>query len=50
MEALKRVRRKPPNTQAMIDECRAALERHGSYIEEHLDDIPEVRDWTWSEP
>jgi xylulose-5-phosphate/fructose-6-phosphate phosphoketolase len=50
MEALKRVRRKPPNMQAMIDECRAWLERHNSYIEEHLDDMPEVRDWTWSEP
>ena len=48
IEALKRARRKPPNFQALIDECQASLERHRSYIEENLDDMPEVRDWTLS--
>lgn len=24
------------------------LARHHGYIREHLEDMPEVRDWTWS--
>src|SRR6185369_12047534 len=50
MEALKRVKRKPRNADALVEECRSMLERHDKYIEEYLDDMPEVRDWTWSEP
>jgi len=23
------------------------LARHESYIREHLEDVPEVREWTW---
>jgi xylulose-5-phosphate/fructose-6-phosphate phosphoketolase len=30
--------------------CRAMLDRHPGYIREHLEDMPEVRDWRWSEP
>ena len=33
----------------LIEYCNRMLERHGSYIREHLEDMPEVRDWTWSE-
>ena len=28
--------------------CETMLERHHSYVREHLEDMPEVRDWTWS--
>jgi xylulose-5-phosphate/fructose-6-phosphate phosphoketolase len=29
--------------------CRAALVRHTQYTREHLEDMPEVRDWTWTD-
>jgi len=27
--------------------CTSQLSRHHSYIREHLEDMPEVRDWVW---
>jgi len=33
----------------LMDECRAALERHQVYTREHFEDMPEVRDWVWSD-
>lgn len=30
------------------DELRNALIRHSTYIREHGEDLPEIRDWTWS--
>jgi xylulose-5-phosphate/fructose-6-phosphate phosphoketolase len=48
IEALRRARRKPQNFEPLVNECLETLERHTEYIEEYLDDMPEVRDWTWS--
>ena len=28
--------------------CQEMLDRHRQYVVEHLDDMPEVKDWTWS--
>ncbi len=28
--------------------CRDALDRHRAYVAEHGEDLPEVRDWTWT--
>jgi xylulose-5-phosphate/fructose-6-phosphate phosphoketolase len=47
MEALKRARRPPPNAAALVDECQAMLARHRTYVAEHLEDMPEIRDFTW---
>ncbi len=34
----------------LISWCEDMLSRHKVYTREHLEDMPEVRDWTWSEP
>jgi xylulose-5-phosphate/fructose-6-phosphate phosphoketolase len=49
IEALRRGGGALPRRQALIDECRAALERHHQYCLQHLEDMPEVRDWVWTE-
>ncbi len=49
IEALRRGGSALPRSAALISECRAALERHHVYTRDHLEDMPEVRDWTWSE-
>ncbi len=28
--------------------CLDMLARHESYVREHLEDLPEVRDWVWT--
>jgi xylulose-5-phosphate/fructose-6-phosphate phosphoketolase len=29
--------------------CKSLLDNHSSYIREHFDDLPEIKDWVWSE-
>jgi xylulose-5-phosphate/fructose-6-phosphate phosphoketolase len=31
-----------------VTHCESQLERHHDYVREHLEDLPEIRDWTWS--
>jgi xylulose-5-phosphate/fructose-6-phosphate phosphoketolase len=38
-----------PSTRALLDECAKMLDRHEQYVTAHLEDMPEVRDWTWSD-
>jgi xylulose-5-phosphate/fructose-6-phosphate phosphoketolase len=47
MEALRRSRRVPAGAAALEEHCEAMLGRHHDYVREHLEDMPEVRDWTW---
>ena len=49
IEALKRARRPLAQIESLHGECRAALERHRAYIREHFEDMPEIRDWKWSD-
>ena len=48
IEALRRARRRPENADQLIDECEASLRRHTAYIKQYLEDLPEIRDWTWT--
>ena len=46
--ALRRARRKPPDAEPLVRECEAMLQKHHRYIREHFEDLPEIRDWTFS--
>ncbi|HUM11116.1 MAG TPA: phosphoketolase family protein [Myxococcaceae bacterium] len=50
IEALRRARRIPESSPALVQRFKDLLERHRAYVEEHLEDMPEVRDWTWTPP
>jgi xylulose-5-phosphate/fructose-6-phosphate phosphoketolase len=48
LEALRRARRPPVGADTLVQHCEDMLRRHGAYVVEHLEDMPEVRDWRWS--
>ncbi|HZR09201.1 MAG TPA: phosphoketolase family protein [Myxococcales bacterium] len=48
ISALQRARRIPENASRLIDDCELMLRRHTAYVKEHLEDMPEIRDWTWT--
>jgi xylulose-5-phosphate/fructose-6-phosphate phosphoketolase len=48
LDALRHARRTPERGQELAAYCREMLERHERYIREHFEDMPEVRDWSWS--
>jgi xylulose-5-phosphate/fructose-6-phosphate phosphoketolase len=50
LEALRRVPEGETRGAALAAHCRTMLDRHDGYIREHLEDMPEVQDWRWSEP
>jgi xylulose-5-phosphate/fructose-6-phosphate phosphoketolase len=49
LDALRRARRTPVGAEALRQHCEAMLARHHGWIREHLEDMPEVREWTWSD-
>ena len=40
--------RAPQNGPALAEHCRAMPDRHHRYIREHLEDRPEIQNWTWT--
>ncbi|HVV89221.1 MAG TPA: phosphoketolase family protein [Solirubrobacterales bacterium] len=48
--ALERAPRRPADAGRLEAHCHAMLARHHSYVREHLEDMPEVRDWTLARP
>jgi xylulose-5-phosphate/fructose-6-phosphate phosphoketolase len=49
IEALRHAPRMQERAAALIEECSTMLARHERYVREHLEDLPEVRDWMWTE-
>jgi xylulose-5-phosphate/fructose-6-phosphate phosphoketolase len=47
--ALERARRPAERASLLLDECRATLKKHSAYVREHFEDLPEIRDWTWTQ-
>ncbi|WP_261555363.1 phosphoketolase family protein [Frankia tisae] len=39
-----------PGTDRLVTHCETQLSRHHSYIRDHLEDLPEIRTWTWDDP
>ena len=48
MDAIRRSRRPLADAEALTQLCVRALAHHRAYIDEHLEDMPEIRDWTWT--
>jgi xylulose-5-phosphate/fructose-6-phosphate phosphoketolase len=46
LEALRRAPRRPDGAAELEAHCEAMLARHHAYVREHLEDMPEVRDWS----
>ncbi len=49
IEAMRRATRLHALTPPLIAECSALLNKHHAYIRAHFEDMPEVRDWVWTE-
>ncbi len=47
LEAIRRVPCMGERATALVAHCKQMLTRHGPHIREHLEDMPEVRDWVW---
>jgi xylulose-5-phosphate/fructose-6-phosphate phosphoketolase len=47
LETLRRTRRNFGGSERLAQYCNDQLARHATYIVEHLEDMPEVREWTW---
>jgi xylulose-5-phosphate/fructose-6-phosphate phosphoketolase len=43
------VRQREDRTPTLISECESLIARARAYSREHLQDPPEIRDWTWTE-
>ncbi len=50
LEALRRVSGHFDGAQELADHCQQMLGKHETYIHEHLEDLPEIRDWVWTPP
>ena len=47
MDAIRRARRPLPDAAGLREACLASLAHHARYVRDQLDDVPEIRDWTW---
>ena len=50
MDTIINASRTPAGATDLIAWCRARLRTHDAYVVEHLEDMPEIRDWRWQRP
>lgn len=50
MDAINNAQRTPPGASAVKAWAQEQLDKHQAHIVEHLEDMPEVREWTWQRP
>ncbi|AOY71586.1 phosphoketolase family protein [Arthrobacter sp. TES] len=50
MEALRRTPRNLAGAEDLLGYCESMLRAHTTYIREHFEDMPEVKDWAWTDP
>ena len=49
LEALRRTRRRTDGCDTLEDHAKEMLARHRVYVDEHFEDLPEIRDWAWTD-
>jgi xylulose-5-phosphate/fructose-6-phosphate phosphoketolase len=49
IEAMRRVSRVRELVPPLIAECNDLLAKHRAYVDRNLEDMPEVRDWVWTD-
>ncbi len=49
-EAVRRSTLPDPRKRELIGRCEDAITRAVAYSREHFEDLPEIRDWAWTEP
>ncbi|MEI2764446.1 MAG: phosphoketolase family protein [Dermatophilaceae bacterium] len=50
IDAINNSKRRPPGSARLKAWCESQLQAHAAYIAEHLEDLPEVRDWVVQDP
>jgi len=48
MDAIERTRRPPNNARDLTERCAQKLREHRAYVHEHFEDMPEIREWSWT--
>lgn len=50
MDALNNARRTPPGATELLAWCEEKLAEHDRYVVDHLEDLPEIKNWSWKRP
>ena len=50
MDAIERAKRTPIGASELLAWCRAQLNKHANNVTAKLEDMPEIRSWTWQRP